>query len=438
VALFGSSKNKKDSGSSELVLAYLEEAQRVKGPLFLTDSRKAELPAVVQGLDEDGGTVTFSLMGPFLADKGFKVTMLLFAESTRLMGVGKLLETRGSTVVMEIPESLSLVERRQQARVRLNPKEGATVTALTGLFDGIGVNGILENLSESGCRLRVEKAINLKDERRLPLGTALMPPGQPLMLVKVNKVPRCPAVIELSGKVAYLSDNGGSLSMGIVFEKPRVDAAAAIRSLVSMRASALPSAVPPKARRKAQEAETSLLPDAEAHRAEVRREASVKESVTETPAPVAIEEPVQPEDSPVAEAVAPPRNLALLRLKKRARTILILAPGAHGDLVRDFLLEDGYGKVLLTGNLNELESMLEHQGIGLVFIDTNMPMLECMEFVARQGEEHHNMPPVILAAEEVSRSMVMVAHRSGVSHLLVKPYALDETLSALLEQQLGI
>lgn len=446
MAFFGSSKSKKDSGPSDQVLAYLEEAQRVKGQLFLVDSRKAELPALVANVDEDAGTFSLGVSGPFLADKGAKITVYLLAESTRLTATCKLMDTRPGTVVLELPEALSLAERRKQGRARLNPKEGATVTALTGLFDGIGVNGVLESLSEGGCRIRVEKAMNLKDERRLPLGTALLPAGQPLMLVKLNKVPRCPAVMELSGKVAYLSDSGG-LVMGIVFEKPRVDAAAAIRALVSTRGSAVPTAVPPKARRRPQEVEESLLPEADPGRglhreakevAAPREEHDPKAGVSSVaPIPEVESEPVVPHAD--SEPQAPVRNQALVRLKKRTRTILLFAPGAQGDLVRDFLLEDGYGKVLQANHLQELAVLLDQPAsIGLLFVDTSLPVLECMEFVAKQTEEHHNMPPVIMAAEELSRAMVMVAHRSGVSQLLVKPYVLDESFAALVEEQMGI
>ena len=121
---------------------------------------------------------------------------------------------RSNGIVVELPEDLELLERRKLPRARLNPKEGANVTALTNLFEGVGVNGIMESISEGGCRVRVEKALNIKDEKRLPLGTALLPKGQPFMLLKLNKVPKCPAVMELAGKVAYLDDSGGGLVHG--------------------------------------------------------------------------------------------------------------------------------------------------------------------------------------------------------------------------------
>ena len=44
VALFGFGKDRKEGGSSELVLAYLEDAQRVRTPFLLKDKRKVEVP----------------------------------------------------------------------------------------------------------------------------------------------------------------------------------------------------------------------------------------------------------------------------------------------------------------------------------------------------------------------------------------------------------
>jgi CheY-like chemotaxis protein len=336
------------------------------------------------------------------------------------------------------------MERRKQPRARLNPKEGATVTALTGLFEGIGVNGVLESISESGCRLRVEKALNLKDEKRLHLGTALLSPGQPFMLLKLNKVPKCPAVMELSGKLAYLSDTSGGLAMAIIFEKPRADFASAIRALVSSRASAVPTSVPPKARRKAPSTDPSMLggPGPRAGRTRGEEESATQEKDT-APAPEAfpVEETSKPRaapETPVEKVSDPPRNPALLRLKKRARTVVLLTSAGYGALLKGYLQDEGYGQVILAANPQELANALALSGIALVVIDSSAPILESLEMVAQLHEANPDLPPFILAAEDVSRALVMAAHRSGVSQLLVKPYPLDETFSALLEQQMGL
>jgi len=444
VALFGFGKDRKEGGSSELVLAYLEDAQRVRTPFLLKDKRKVDVQATIQGLDEDSATVTFQAAGGTF-EKGARIEFLFMQENLRLGGALRICEVRSNGIVAELPDELELQERRKLPRARLNPKEGANVTALTNLFEGVGVNGIMESISEGGCRVRVEKALNIKDEKRLPLGTALLPKGQPFMLLKLNKVPKCPAVMELAGKVAYLDDSGGGLSMGIEFEKPRGDFASAIRSLVSSRSGAVPTAIPPKARRKAAVPEESLLADREERPA---RPAPGKAAAAE-PVPAMPKESMVPEAPPEEQtafmqtasmqtASAPARNPALMRLKKRTRAIVVMASGAYGQLLRDFLMEDGYGRVFVASNPEELTAYLQQPNVGLIFIDLDLPLLECFELVSRLHGDQEAVPPVIVAAQEVSRALVLAAHRVHVSQLVVKPYSLDETLSSLLEQQMGL
>ena len=437
MALFGFGKDKKDESSTEVVLAYLEDAQRVRTPFLLVDKRKIEVMATVQGIDEESASLSFQTQGGTF-EKGGRLEFLFMLENLRLGGTTRISEVRTNALVADLPEELGLCERRKFPRARLNPKEGANVTALTNLFEGVGVNGVLESLSEGGCRIRVEKALNIKDERRLPLGKALLPVGQPFMLLKLNKVPKCPAVMELTGRVAYLDDGGGGLSMGIEFDKPRGDLVSAIRNLVNSRSAAIPTSVPPKARRKAVPQEESLLLEGAERRS---RPAPPKPPAPAPPPPEPRPEPApqaappasEPEPEPEAPA-APPRNPALLRLKKRTRAIVVLAASAYGQLLKDFLLEDGYGRVFVASNPEELSAFLHQPNVGMVFIDVAMPVLECYEMVARLHEEDPDMPPVIVAAQEVSRALVLAAHRSGISQLVVKPYSLDETFSSLLEQ----
>jgi CheY-like chemotaxis protein len=446
VALFGFGKDKKEGGASELVLAYLEDAQRVRSPFLLKDKRKADIQATIQGMDEDAGTLSFQAVGGTF-EKGSRLEFIYIQENLRLGGAARVVDIRSNLVVVELPEELELLERRKLSRARLNPKEGATLTALTNLFEGVGVNGVIESISEGGCRIRVEKALNLTDEKRLPLGTALLPKGQIFMLLKLNKVPKCPSVMEMEGKVAFLDDSGGGLSMGVEFAKPRGDFASAIRGLVSSRSGAIPTSIPPKARRKAASQEDSLLASSEER---TFRPPVPKPAVPEAPIQAAKTEPEVPPqasaqegttlESPESSVEAPAhlRNPALLRLKKRTRAIVLLASQAYGQLLRDFLLEDGYGRVFVASNREELASHIRQPNVGLVFIDAELPVLECFEMVAQLHEEGQAMPPVLVAAQEVSRALVLAAHRASVSQLVVKPYSLDESFSSLLEQQMGL
>jgi len=439
MALFGFGKDKREGANSDLVMAYLEDAQRVRSPFFVKDGKKVERTAALQALDEEAGTLNLQISGSFAGEKGAKIEVVFIHESLRLGASMRLVEVRGGTVILDIPEELELLERRKQPRARLNVKEGATLTGLSSLFEGVGINGILENLSESGCRVRVEKAMNLKDQKKLGIGTALVSVGHSFMILKLNKVPRCPAVMEMAGKVSYLDDTGGGLVMGLLFEKSEF--MGAIRGMVASRAGSIPSAVPPKARRKTvmDEPEGEPTPRVERTVKPVEAVAAPKPVEPDKPEPPdskVTSPPSVPEPLP-AEAPNPNRNSALLRLKKRSRTIALLASAGHGELLRDHFLDEGYGRILLAIGWDAVVAHL-HEPVSLLLIDTQRPVLESLEMVQRLKEAGMELPPIILAAEEVSRTLVLAAHRVGVSQLLVKPYSLDESLSVLLEQQMGL
>lgn len=443
MALFGFGKDKKDGGGSrELVLAYLEDAQRVRAPFTLAGPRKAEVPATLQSIDESEGTATFQTTGPLLADKGAAIDLVFIQEGLRLGGSGRLLETRSGVAVLELPDTLELKERRGMPRARINPKEGATITALTGLFDGVGITGVIENISESGARVRVEKGMAIKDQKRLPLGSALVPVGQPFILIKLNKVPKCPAVMEIEGKAVYLDTSGGGLTMGFAFSRPKADVGAALRGMVASRTSSIPSSLPPKTRRRTEAQSSGTLADeplVAAQRVAPRHAEEAKSKPPEVK-PEPSDEPKAPEAPPEEEAQASnAKSDSLVRLKKRSRAVVALSrTAAFDDILRGFLQEDGYGRVLSTTFPEEVFELLRQPNLGVLLLDGNMTIMESLEFVKRLQGVFHELPPIVLAAEDISTSIVLAARRNGVAQLVVRPYALDATFSALLAEQVAL
>lgn len=434
MAIFGFGKDKKDGGqASEQTLAYLEDAQRTRTTFTLIGAKKAEVSATLQAIDEAEGLITFHTPLNLAAEKGAKVEFIFLQENLRLSGSGSIAEKHGNLVLVPIPDTLEIKERRSQPRARLNPKEGTTITALTGIFDGVGITGVVENLSEGGARIRVEKAMNLKGEKRLPLGVALVPPGQPFMLVKLNKAPKCPAVIELTGRAVFLDTSAGGLTMGLAFD----DMVPALRSLVASRTTPVPSVLPPKNRRKV-EAPAAEPPES-SHPplppAEVKAAPRPLEQVEPQPAPA-------PAAGPSPEPAAPPqppKHDALLRLKKRSRAVVALASSpASGDLMREFLQEEGYGRVLVSHARHEFLEYLQQPNLAVLLIDGDLSSLDALQFVTHLRSVFAELPPVILAVEEASAAIVLAAHRNGVSQILVKPYSLDAAFSELFSQQMGL
>ena len=435
MAMFGLKKSKPSEGS-ELVLAYLEEALRVRTALVLSDGKGRETPATLVSVTDE--RVQLALQGPLMADKGAGLTLAFILDGIRFKATAPLLETKPGAATLELPPAIALAERRKKPRARLNTREGATAIALTGLFDGVGINGTIENISEGGVCIRVDRAMEVKTQRKMHLGANLMPVGQPLMLVKLSKLPKCPP-IELAGTVAFVDASRGLL-IGIAFEPGKEHLLAPVRALVASRATAIPTSVPPKTRR---QPEAAPRDDEEEplHRALPEREPEPAQK--HEPEPVQAAAPVPPPAPPPAEPQLPvpdERSQALLRVKKRTRSLLLAMPaGPDRDQVAAFLNEDGYGRVLLADTLTDLLEHLDGPTPHLILVDGGVAELQGLALASllqrRLGEE---MPPVILAETSVDADLVLGAQETGVAQILVKPYEPDADFARMLEEHLGL
>ncbi len=459
MALFSFNKDKRDDGDVESVLAYLEDLQRTRTPLIILDAKKKEATAQVNGIDEGAGQITLQLQGPMVgAAKGGDIELLFMSEGLRIGAPTRILDVRGTTLQVDIPASLELRERRKEPRARLLAKEPANLTALTELFGGVGLNGSIENLSENGARVKVEKAMAIKGEKKLPLTQNLVPAGQTFMIVKVNAVPKCPPTLELSGKAVYLEQAPGGLFVGVKFDK----AQSPVRSFLSTRASSLPKTVPAKTRRRAPrpvDPDDSPRKDTPAAPKVVEPDVKPKVEATAIPAPsVAAPEaaPAEASQSPAlaspslptaadptpAESPEPevpfervPPN-PIMRLKKRSRALLVLAAQARLPMICAALEEDGFGRVIGASTYADLLPYLDEPNLGVLFMDLNESVLGSLQVLREIHAAHEALPPVVLAAEEISKAVVVAAAREGARQLIVKPYALDDAFFVTLEQAL--
>ena len=445
MAMFGMKKTKPSEGS-ELVLGYLEDAQRVRATLLLVDQRGREVPATFVSVMDD--KVIVAPQGSLTVDKGGEVNLLFIQEGLRFKAPTRLLEAKPGSASLEVPSSIALAERRKKPRARINPREGATVTVLTGLFDGVGMNGTIENISESGICVRVDRAMDVKTQRKMHMGANMLQVGQPLMLIKMVKLPKCPT-LELGGTVAWLDASQGVL-LGIAFEPGKEGMLGSVRSLVASRAGAIPTSVPPKARRQSEAAReeeqekytpkpTAKKEPDPAPKVEVEPVAEVAPPPPEPPplpSPVAPPEPVSaPEPSPVDD-----RSQALLRVKKRARGLLLAMPaGSRRDTLAAFLSGDGYGRVLCADTLTELLEHVGRPGIHLILVDGGVAELQGLALASfLRSSLDDATPKVVLAEDSVDAELVIGAQEASVAQILVKPYDLDLEFRRMLEGHLGI
>lgn len=449
MAIFGQKKARPDA--VELALAYLEEAHRLRIPLTVLGPKGRETSALLAAVGDD--RVTLNLQGPLAAERGDALGLLFHLDGLRFKVSAPLVEAKPGTAILEAPSGIALLERRKKPRARLNAREGATATALTGLFDGIGISGPLENISEGGLRMRAERIMDVKTQRRMHPGTSILSVGQPLMMVKLNKLPKCPT-LELTGTVAYLEADREGLCLGITFSPDKASLLGPIRQLVASRAGSIPTAVPPKARR----SQESLAPEPEPDRIPVPppppRPAPppppAAEAAPEPPPPAPVPTPAPgppaaqlPPEPPEPAAIPEPseRAQALLRVKKRSRTLLLAMPaGMERHRLSTFLAEEGYGRILLATTLTEvLEHLDDPGGIHLVVLDGGVAELEGLALASLILHRSEGAPPPMLLAEtHVDADLVLGSREAGVSHVVVKPYELDGEFARLLEGLLGL
>jgi CheY-like chemotaxis protein len=276
------------------------------------------------------------------------------------------------------------------------------------------------------------------------------------MLIKLNKVPKCPATMELEGRAAYLDGSGGGLVLGLSFDKPRSDIASALRGLVASRTSAIPSSLPAKTRRRPepapQEPRSAPEPVSPAAAAPAARPAETPASANPAPATPASAPPASTPAAAAPGAIAPAgaasaaapeaapapaatRNDPILRLRKRSRAVVALATSpVTADLLKEHLQDEGYGRVLATGLPRDLFDFLQQPNLGILLIDGNMGPLDGLALVNQLRGQFSALPPIVLAVEDASTAIVLAARRAGVAHVLVKPYSLDAAFTELLDQ----
>jgi len=436
MAMFGLKKSKPSEGS-ELVLAYLEDAQRVRATIFAVDPKGREIPASLVVVTEE--RVTLGVQGRVMAEKGETIELLFFLDSLRLKATGRLQELKPGTLVMELPSAIVLAERRKKPRARLNQREGATAIALTGLFEGIGLTGAIDNISEGGMCLKVGRAINVKTQGPMHMGPNLLSKGEVFMVIKLSKLPKCP-LIEVGGLAAHVASEGNGLSVGITFESGKESILSPLKALVTGRSGSLPTSVPPKARRQPPKAE----PAEPAIELAPPRPVQTKE-LAPPPAPTsaaALEpQPVAPTPAPEAASPQPDaanRGSALYRMKKRTRGVLLAMPeGPDRAALEGFLTADGYGKVRVAATLTELLVQLDE--VQMVFVDEGVAELQGLALASLlQQRLDGQETPVVLAEASVDAELVLGARQVGVAQVLVKPYDLDAEFLQMIEGHLGI
>jgi CheY-like chemotaxis protein len=114
-----------------------------------------------------------------------------------------------------------------------------------------------------------------------------------------------------------------------------------------------------------------------------------------------------------------------------------MPPGPSRDELQAFLASRGFARVVPAGTLLELAGLTRKSPPDAFFVDWPDPSAPELDIVQFLGKHPFPAPPrIILACVNATAQLAKEANRLGVSHLLVKPYALDDDLTALVLDQL--
>jgi len=476
MALFGSGKDKQKNQANPIVMAYLEDAQMIKSPAMLLDSHKNEIPCNIVAIQEDSNQLHLQLHANLFADKGTKVGFIVIIDNMRILGSSKIQEVRPGSAIIDIPDSFELHERRKKQRAKVNPREGTTATLLSGLFDGIGITGLIENMSETGLRVKVEKAIEIKTEKKITVSSRTLKVGQIFPIVKISKIPQCIATIECGGKVVYIEVTNGVSYIGLSFEELKSEYVRIIEKFVSNRNSPPPTSLPPRVRKQKEtirvdpvsqpskggsESEEETEAGAKSKTAssksahEPAKEDSAKtppsnaaaaekkpETDHETPQPQQQAQPQsQPNAAPSQSHSKRPEPTPLQKLKRRTRTILLF--GTEDDTLDQLektFQEEGYAKVVRPQSLDEIFESAPQGGAGILLLNLNMPVENCID-IAISILAHISDPiPIVLIPEsgQITVGAHLDAQKAGISLLLPGPLKVDDALFSKMEELMGI
>lgn len=408
------------------ILAYLEQLQRSRSALVLRLSEEAEVAytAWVEGVNEEGGTFTLSLRSRPAQEPrpGTPVFLWFTLHGLRFRTMARFLR-RGAYMQSEfqLPEGILHAERRGQARARFTARENVQVTALQGLGEGCGLSGLLLNLSLGGLLFRVDRIVDLRRDRLLPLRADLLPPGTDLAAVRILDLPRTPE-FEARGRVRHADLRGEGLVMGLSFEAMGGLEARALERVLADRLPEYGPAFPRKRR----------------HGEEDPPEGEPGPAADGDPAADLDRDLGDAELAELRESIRSPERLTLLRKRSR-QILLVMADELARTALLGSLYADGYRCLYEARGLVQALDLARRHSLHLVVLQQQVGPHSALEILdqLRAAERLGEAKVVVLKDEEDVR--LTVAARAGAVHRVVaRPREFEGVLRPLLAELLEL
>lgn len=441
--------SKQDSSDKEpmlqdrsTILAYLEELARLRSAIQIWLQKDDLLPiqARVELVSEEANQFTISSQRsiPVDLDTRFPREMLFvidgmrFRSPIRYQGRGGYMQA-----LFQVPDRVFHAERRNKMRARFGQREKAHVTVLEDLFQGTGATGKLVNLSMEGLCMRIERALSIRYDRRLPLSTALFHQAQELMVVRILDIPNIP-MLECNGRVCHLAEGPEGVRMGLFLHGLGAQESSFLHEVLSRRLPTFGRGFPVKRRR----SEMELPVGAQ------EQGGSAEETFEESEGAENEENVQQPGDANGPEGTqehdetenAEKEHERLLRLRKAGkRLLLIQSDDLDRAILAGTLQVDGYRQITEARNYLEAIQAIRTVPPDLILIEpqvgthTAQAVLEKL----RKQTECQDVPVVMVASQPDVRTTLM-AKMARVAHVMRDPLNFDGELKGVLVKLLNI
>jgi CheY-like chemotaxis protein len=318
----------------------------------------------------------------------------------------------------ELPEAILRAERRGQPRARFSVREQVQVTALEGMADGLGLSGILLNLSIGGLLFRVDRAVDLRRDRLMPLRADLLAPGTELAVVRILDLPRVPE-LQARAMVRHCDLRGEGLVMGLSFEAMGGMEAQLLDRFLAERMPEFGPAFPRKRRR----GEVDQIEEEEEHPFEHLVEDREVDRELDDPALREIRDTIR----------SPERALLL---KKRSRQILLVM---QDELIRTALMghlyTEGYRCLYEARGMVQALDLARKHNLDLLILEQHVgphSALEILEKLRGAGRVGQARTVVLKEGEDVR--LVLAAKAGAVTRVVSRPLDFAGELKPFLDQ----
>jgi len=402
------------------ILAWLEELSRLRTSLDLAfpGLEDQDLTATVDGVGEETATLTLGLPRLPVPEPapGQRATFVFPLDGHRYL-TEAVYQDRGGYLAFrfKLPASIKLAERRGGPRIHFGARDRCQVVALQALAEGLALTGELVDLSMGGCAFAIQRAVRVKEGRRVSPRPDLLDPDTPLALVRLPDLPRLP-LIECAGRVSNLRPGPTGVVLGLAFDGLGAAAQTHLEKLLAERIPGYRPEFPWKRRYKdlaeeelGQPQPPDLPPEPGPEAPDPAREAREEAEAALSDA----------ELRDLRETVRAGDRQTLLR-KRGKKVLVVMADELDRTLFLSRLHQDGYRCLFEAASLVQALDAHRKLALDLVVVDHDVARHGALEVVETLRAQGLRAPAAVIRRRPDVR-LAVAARAGGVGLLMDHP-----------------